>query len=131
MQIVVLKPDILLAGPKRKIEEKIMKKSLLVALLLLPLAFAKASFGSQILPEEVEGDRLSIASRIVPIPDCYPCCQPGDWNCKGGSLTIASRIVPSPSDYPVKRREAAVSPSTSTTAQRNLIAPVRALRREA
>ena len=34
-----------------------MKKSLLVAILLLPLAFAKASSGSQ----------------IVPLPDCYPC----------------------------------------------------------
>ena len=56
-----------------------MKKSLLVALLLLPLAIAKPSAGSQIIPVPdcypCDPDTVTVASasKIIPVPDCYPC----------------------------------------------------------
>lgn len=52
-----------------------MKKSLLVAILLLPLAFAKASSGSQ----------------IVPLPDCFP-CEPDSRNIHATTTKLISPV---------------------------------------
>ena len=82
-----------------------MKKSLLVAILLLPLAFAKASSGSQILP----------------LPDCYP-CEPD-----GRNIVSAARILPLPDCYPCEPDSLNIHNTTRTT----VTAPVRGLRRAA
>ena len=81
-----------------------MKKSLLVALLLLPLAFAKASSRSQ----------------IVPLPDCFP-CEPDTRN-----IASAARIVPLPDCFPCEPDSRSIHATTT-----KLITPVRGLRREA
>ncbi len=132
----------------RKIEEKIMKKSLLVAILLLPLAFAKASSGSQIVPlpdcYPCEPDTRSTASaaRILPLPECFPCepdsrntvsaarilplpecypCEPDSRN-----TVSAARILPLPECYPCEPDSRDIHATTT-----KLITPVRGLRREA
>ena len=77
-----------------------MKKSLLVALLLLPLAIAKPSAGSQIIPVpdcypcDPDTVTVAIASGIIPVPDCYP-CDPDTV-----TVSSASKIIPVPDCYP-------------------------------
>ena len=103
-----------------------MKKSLLVAILLLPLAFAKASSGSQIIPVPecfpCEPGTLTVATaaRIIPIPECFP-CEPGTL-----TIATAARIIPIPECFPCEPGTLSIYNKTP-----NLIAPVRALRREA
>ena len=77
-----------------------MKKSLLIAILLLPLAFAKASPGP----------------RIVSVPECFH-CEAND----GGNHTIAAPILPMPRCFPCEDKRGGDSPpqpesSVSSTA---------------
>ena len=75
-----------------------MKKSLLVAILLLPLAFAKASSGSQIVPLpdcfpcEPDPRKTPSAARIVPLPDCFP-CEPDSLNIRNTTGTTVTASV--------------------------------------
>ena len=108
----------------------IMKKSLMVAILLLPLALAKATSGSQIIPvpecfpceEKGGGGGLTIATNIIPVPECFPCEEKG-----GGGLTIATNIIPVPECFPCEEKGGG---GFATTA-RIMITPFLAIRREA
>ena len=103
-----------------------MKKSLLVAILLLPLAFAKASSGSQIVPLpdcfpcEPDNRNIASAARIVPLPDCFP-CEPDTRN-----IASAAHIVPLPDCFPCEPDSRNIHATTT-----KLISPVRVLRRAA
>ena len=104
-----------------------MKKSLLVAILLLPLAFAKASSGSQIVPLpdcfpcEPDPRKTPSAARIGPLPDCFP-CEPDPRK-----TPSAARIVPLPDCFPCEPDSLNIRNTTGTT----VTASVRGLRREA
>ncbi len=104
-----------------------MKKSLLVAILLLPLAFAKATPGSQIVPLPdcfpCEPDPIIIAraAGIVPLPDCCP-CEPDPI-----IIVRIGRIVPLPDCFPCEPDPIIIV----RAATKKLIATVRGLRREA
>ncbi|MBL8239870.1 MAG: hypothetical protein JNM66_20770, partial [Bryobacterales bacterium] len=62
-----------------------MNKTLLVTLLLLPLAcWAEMASSPQLLPvpdcfpciEEDKGGSLTLAStKLLPVPDCFPCIE--------------------------------------------------------
>src|SRR6187399_2519949 len=103
-----------------------MKKSLLVALLLLPLAIAKPSAGSQIIPVPdcypCDPDTVTVASasKIIPVPDCYP-CDPDTV-----TVASASKIVPVPDCYPCDPDTLRITVQT-----KHLASVVRGLRREA
>ena len=111
-----------------------MKKSLLIAILLLPLAFAKGSSGSQFVPipdcfpcEGPDGSlRLTAAAtRFTPIPDCFPCEGPD------GSLRLiaaAARFTPIPDCFPCEGPDGSLRFLNSATTLNVL---VRGLRREA
>ena len=100
-----------------------MKKSLLIAILLLPLAFAKASPGPRIVSvpecfhcEANDGGNHTIAAPILPMPRCFPCEEKS-----GGSYTIAAPILPMPRCFPCEDKRGGDSPpqpesSVSSTA---------------
>ena len=79
-----------------------MKKSLLIALLLLPLAWAKVSPESNILPipdcfpcDDVVIWPVQTAQNILPIPDCFPCDDVVIW-----PATLKANILPIPDCFP-------------------------------
>jgi len=74
-----------------------MKKSLLIAILLLPLAFAKATPDTRILPIpecfpcEPDTPNITAATRILPIPECFP-CEPDTLNIRVATMEFASPV---------------------------------------
>ena len=79
-----------------------MKKTLLIAVFLLPIAWAKLA-APQILPipecwpcADDASSTLTVTNKILPLPECYPCAD-------DNSQTVAAattKILPLPECYP-------------------------------
>lgn len=76
-----------------------MKKSLLIAILLLPVALAAAAPGTGVLPLPEcfpcdDPPQTLAATNVLPLPECFPCDDSSQL------LVAATNVLPLPECFP-------------------------------